>query len=174
MSLIKQFGGPKGSSAALRVKMSHSDKSNKKSLPAIARAHGEEALNVCIELMRDERQPGQVRLAAAEKVISRGHGSTPQKIDIGLESRYQKFLDEGVPFEEWPSEPLMALALDQGTKLRGREMPPELFQAVQAALGMAAERAGVLIDQEAEEGHLLVEDLGQERGPGFEEKKLEW
>ena len=170
MSLIKQFGGPNPLQDTTRVKVSHLGKSRKPSLPAIARQHGEEALNVCIEIMRDERQPGQVRLAAAEKVISRGHGSTPQKIELGLENRYQKYLDEGVPFEEWPSEPLMALALDQGTKLRGREMPPELFQAVQAALGMAAERAGVVIEQEAE----LIEDQGVEARLAGEDESLEW
>ena len=54
-----------------------------------ARQHGGDAIEVLYALMKDEEQYGAVRVAAANSILDRGYGKTPQNIP-----------DEGTP--KWP------------------------------------------------------------------------
>ncbi len=64
-----QSGNPGGKSKALA------------SLEAAAREHDEEALAVMVDIMRNSTSD-QARLAAAEKVLMRGHGQPKQSMEV--------------------------------------------------------------------------------------------
>lgn len=137
-------------------------------IPARARHYGKEMLDVLIEIARDDAAANRDRIQAASTVIARGYGTAPAKIELGIESRYQQLLDEGVEFTAWPTDALMALLLDLGASKKGMPVPEGLAPAVARALELAASRAG----QEWQDAERVEEsDPGQVEEGG---RKLEW
>lgn len=53
-----------------------------RTLTDLAREHTAEAVGTLVEVMRDKTQPGTARVAAAEKILSRGWGQAPQTIAL--------------------------------------------------------------------------------------------
>lgn len=55
----------------------------KKALSESAAEHGERALNVLLEVMDDQEQPGNARINAANAILDRGYGKPPQHVEHG-------------------------------------------------------------------------------------------
>lgn len=56
---------------------------NTKDLQAIAQRHSEEAIQVLVDIMKDEDNPATARISAAKIIIERGHGKTPNEQTSG-------------------------------------------------------------------------------------------
>lgn len=56
--------------------------SDGRTLTDLAREHTVEAMETLVAIMRNKKEPGSTRLAAADKVLNRGWGQAPQTIAL--------------------------------------------------------------------------------------------
>ena len=52
------------------------------SLASLARNHTEEAITTLASIMKDKRAPAMARIKAAAELLNRGHGRSPQSIEV--------------------------------------------------------------------------------------------